>query len=440
MEQNNYGVGMLNIGENFIQDESIESFEFREYTPITSNLNGNVEIRFNINQQNVFLNISKSYLIFKGRLLKDDDSEFSINDNITLTNNALMHLFNDVKYSAGGKEIERLINPGETTTMLGCLKYDNNFETTIGLNQLWSKESQDFSRSGFEKRKSIILEKPKDKGNFSFCVPLKHIFGFCETYNKVMYGFAHELSLYRKENSDDSIIRKLDKTVSGDTVEYFKMSNEGKVKLDSLKWLVPHVKPSLEYQSKLLKAVKDKIKYRINYKKIQDIKTVVSSGTSFNWRLSTKTSPEKPRFIILGFQLENPRATDQFDKSLFIDANVRNIFVDLNSRRYPEVDYKLDFENYDYSRMFIEAIEFKEKCFMKDSPPNLSFIDYKEYYPLYVIDISNQEFSTKGQLTDITVNINFKNNVTKPLAIYAVIISDKIIQAESDGSDLIFIQ
>ena len=255
-----------------------------------------------------------------------------------------------------------------------------------------------------------------------------------------MYGFQHELSLYRKEDSKDSIVKKLEKTVSRDTIDYFKMANEGKVKLNSLKWLVPHVKPSLEYQNKLLKTVRDKIKYQIAYKKIQDLKTVISSGSSFDWRLSTKASPEKPRFIIIGFQLETPETTEQFDKSLFVDGNVRNIFVDLNSRRYPEIDYKLDFENYDFSRMFIEAIEFKEKCFMKDSSPNLSFDDYKEYYPLYIIDISNQEFSTKGQLTDITVNINFKGNVEKPLKAYAIVISDKIIQAESDGSDLIFIQ
>ena len=110
---------MLNIGENFIQDESIESFEFREYTSNSSDLNQGGEITFNIKQQNAFLNISKSYLIFKGQLLKNNDSEFSKNDNVTLTNNALMHLFSNIKSSAGGKQIETLNNPGETTTMLG---------------------------------------------------------------------------------------------------------------------------------------------------------------------------------------------------------------------------------------------------------------------------------------------------------------------------------
>ena len=122
----------------------------------------------------------------------------------------------------------------------------------------------------------------------------------------------------------------------------------------------------------------------------------MTSGNSYDWRLSTKTSPEKPRFIIVGFQLQTPEADEQFDKSLFINADVRNIFVTLNSRRYPEVDFNLDFGNNNFSRMFLEAINFKQKCFMDSCSPNLSSFDYKECYPLYVTDVSNQSDSIKG--------------------------------------------
>ena len=106
---------------------------------------------------------------------------------------------------------------------------------------------------------------------------------------------------------------------------------------------------------------------------------------------------------------------------------MRNIFVTLNSRRYPEVDYQLDFRKNDFSRMFLEAINFKQKCFMD------STFDYKEYYPLYVTDVSNQSDLIKGNITDITVKINFNSNITKPLQVYAVVISDRIVETESDA-------
>ena len=66
------------------------------------------------------------------------------------------------------------------------------------------------------------------------------------------------------------------------------MLDNGKVKLDSLSWFLPHVKPSLEYENKLLKTVRDKTKYQIAYKKIQDQNTIITSGNSYDWKLSTK--------------------------------------------------------------------------------------------------------------------------------------------------------
>ena len=103
------------------------------------------------------------------------------------------------------------------------------------------------------------------------------------------------------------LLVNLKKTVNEVKIPYLKMSHDGKVKLDSLTWFVPHVKPRMEYENKLLKTVRDKTKYQIAYKKIQDQNTIITSGTSYDWRLSTKTSPEKPRFIIIGFQLQNPK-------------------------------------------------------------------------------------------------------------------------------------
>ena len=54
------------------------------------------------------------------------------------------------------------------------------------------------------------------------------------------------------------------------------------------------------------------------------------------------TAPEKPRFIIVGFQ--TAKDGDQTkNPSTFDSANLRNAYVMLNSDRYPAVDYNLSF-------------------------------------------------------------------------------------------------
>ena len=58
----------------------------------------------------------------------------------------------------------------------------------------------------------------------------------------------------------------------------------------------------------------------------------VPESTSFTWRLIVKTAPEKPRFIIVGFQ--TAKDDDQAKNlSTFDHVNLRNAYVMLNSDR-----------------------------------------------------------------------------------------------------------
>jgi len=67
----------------------------------------------------LFTHPSKSYLVFDGKLVKNaDDAVYGDNDVTTLTNNAMMHIFNNIKYQLSGQEIESLFHPGQATTMV----------------------------------------------------------------------------------------------------------------------------------------------------------------------------------------------------------------------------------------------------------------------------------------------------------------------------------
>jgi len=78
-----------------------------------------------------------SYLVFDGKLVKAaDDAEYANADVITLTDNAMMHLFSNIKYQLSGQEIESVFHPGQVTRMLGLLKHPDDFQKSKGLNQL----------------------------------------------------------------------------------------------------------------------------------------------------------------------------------------------------------------------------------------------------------------------------------------------------------------
>ena len=60
---------------------------------------------------------------------------------VSLTNNGIMYLFSNISYRLSNQEIESVRHPGQATTMLGLLKYSDDFSKAQGLNQLWQKDT-----------------------------------------------------------------------------------------------------------------------------------------------------------------------------------------------------------------------------------------------------------------------------------------------------------
>ena len=210
---------ILQITEDIPVDDSIYEYEYKEYNPIAGkagDLNrGSIVIV--IEAQDIYTHPAESYLIVEGELIKAARGgggvivRYADADLISLVNNGIMYLFSDVRYHLASHEIEVLQNPGHASTMLGMLKYPDDFNKSQGLNQCWAPDVKATTpnpdnNNGFKMRHEYIIKSPDPKGKFSFKIPLKHFLGFCEDYKKVIYGMQQRLTLTRTGN-DNAIIR-----------------------------------------------------------------------------------------------------------------------------------------------------------------------------------------------------------------------------------------
>ena len=272
---------ILRITDPILKDDSIDKYEEIAYEPVAgTNLNApGQDIRLIIETQDIFTHPSESYLIVEGELTKTginppNNPRYDLNtDLITLTNNGIMHLFKRIRYDLSGQEIENLVHPGQATTMLGLLKYPNDFSKSKGLNQLWYKDTSltatignainavaTDNNLGFAVRRHHILSS-NPVGTFSFKIPLKHIFGFCEDYDKIVYGLKHTLTLTR--NDDNDTIYRHD--VDANNVA---MVN-GAVTITKISWFMPHVIPADQYKMELYKIIERKEKIPVGYRMLQ---------------------------------------------------------------------------------------------------------------------------------------------------------------------------
>ena len=436
---------ILQITEDIPVDDSIYEYEYKEYNPIVGTDLNRGSIVLTIESQDIYTHPAESFLVIEGQLAAPvapplaGVGPYADADVVTLINNGIMYLFSDVRYHLASHEIEVLQNPGHATTMVGLLKYPDDFTKSQGLNQLWLPDTNiddnnvanKVDNLGYKKRNEYIIRTADPKGTFSFKIPLKHFLGFCEDYKKILYGMQQRLTLTRT-NNDNAIFR----TAATDA---------GTVRLDKIRWFMPHVIPSDAYRLQLDKVIEKKEKIPVGYRMLQcDTSQVPTNQKSFTWRLGVKSSPDIPRFIIVGFQSGKNNNQEQ-NPAIFDHLYVRNIYVTLNAKRYPDTDYDNDFNKNQYSRIYGDASSFRKKFFNMDelvSNSSINPLDYKNLFPLYVFDVTKQSEKLKTSVSDIHIKAFFDNdpaggnNPPDNTMAYAVIISDRLFHFVSDGSKI----
>ena len=415
---------ILNVQETIREDNSIFSLEDFPFNPITGTLYNNAGIiQINIENQAEYFLPSQSWLQIDGQLKKTTDQPYAAGDAVTLTNNAILYLFSNIKYHLGGNEIESVNEPGQATTMMGLLKYEPTFP---GLNQCWKLDSSTVAadtNTGFAKRRAFILSS-NPIGTFSFAIDLKHILGFADDYEKVVFGLRHSLQLNRKASNNDAIFRAQGVDV-------------GKVDISKVTWWMPRVMPSQVEGYRLTQLLAKDLTLEAGFRGRQCVKITIPGGTSsYTWNLGVKS--ERPQFIIVGFQTTKNDNQEQ-NPALFDHCRVGRIKVLLNSTEYPSVDIPTDFNKNQYAGYYKRMADFKQSFYGVDNVVSNCGIDgddLKNLFPLYVFDVSKQIEKLASSVVDVSIKMDFDVNIANATDAYALVISDRKLKFKTSGKQM----
>ena len=427
---------MLAIDEETQVDDSIQSYKRFAYLPISgTNLNNANPIVIRVENSDNYFRPCDSEIEFEGTVVKETDGSVYKKDDATLAliNNGIMFLFDNIKYELSSKEIESVYQPGQATTMFNLLTKNRSYNTSGGLNSCWVPDSDSgeakAENTGWETRRKMLFlnnnitgEDP-NSGSFRFSVRLEDIFGFATDYHRVMYGFVHTLTLVRNVNHKDAMFGKAN-------------TADGKVNFTKISWILPHVDPSQLANYELVKMINEQRTLSIDFRVRQCLTTIVPQSDTFLWRLGIRTSPEKPRFLVVGFQTDREGSL-QKNLGLFDHCKLKNTYVSLNNQRYPAEDYHVAFPKNHYNQLYREFYQFMQKFHgISDSVTSADVdpIEYKHLFPLIVYDVSRQSERIKQAVIDITIQCYFDGNVPEKTKAYCLMISDRRLKYKSDGT------
>lgn len=399
---------ILNIGSEPVADNRITKIEFHTYNPyVNTTLKNNDEIRICVQQQDLYLLPSESYIYVEVSLAHTNGpastNDVNMLDAVYLDNNCIAFMFDEIRYELNGVEIDRCKNPGITTTIKNYLTLSPEESRALD-NAGWRcvPDAASFQKRGDRKAPLKI----------SFCVPLKKILGYCADYTKISANTRNELILTRARTDVNALYGS-----SGATYD---------LTLDKVQWRIPHVTMDDMHKLTMLRALESGRSITMNFRswEIQEY-PLLQTTTRHTWAVKATTQMEKPRYVI--FALQTARKNDIAARaSIFDHCNLSNVCLYLNSERYPYDDLNIDFKNNRYAVLYDMLSKFRESYYGSGGPL-LDITEFMEYGPFVVLDCSRQNESVKSATVDVRIDFECRENVPPDTTAYCIIVHDRIV-------------
>lgn len=403
---------ILEIQSGVAFDESISHYEVHSHQPYNSaNVDQNDEIRISIQNQDLCVLPSQSYIHVIGRLRKTDGNHAQ---QTSFVNNGVCFLFDEIRYELNSIEIDKCKNVGLTTLMKGWPSFNAN-QKIILENAGWMDDGVSIT---------------DNNGYFDVFIPLNILLGFAEDYRKIIVNMKHELIITRSRTDINSTLfvpPAADDAAAAENIT---------IKILKIEWLMPYVQLSTEYKIRLLRQIEKNRPITMSFRSWELYEyPILPSSTSHVWTVKTSNQLEKPRFVIIAFQT-NKKNQPKENAALFDHCQLSNVKLFLNSQSYPYGNMNLDIANNQFAVIYDMFANFQRAYYGKNPEPLLTKNNFISKVPLLVIDCSKQNESLKNAPVDVRVEFETKQNIPANTSAYCLILHDRVVEYNVVSGDV----
>ena len=409
---------MFKLSENYEVDRRILKCDYIRFSPaeISTINTANSQIYINTPREDSVFSLLNSYLELDFDVLRVDKSNRYLDANdIRLVNLGPIALFSNYKLTtSSGKHLEEISHAHFVSLMYKLLtsNKDGN-DLSIGIDR------------NRERRKNELTNNKTIKGKNHIRIYLKDIFGYAEHQEKGTYGLGYKMTL--TGNTDKTVLNKNNVVVNG------------RVKIISLDWYVPHFRPNLEEYTELTTQINKNSPTLLHYPERSVFMKEVNTQNLWTFELGTQEGINIPKWIFVAFQ-QNDRQNDQnLNNDTFYRPLVTSAQCIIGTEKYPDSGILLNYNDDNYSQGYGQIKE-AFKALTKDNllQPYISDANFRSSnngdifgYNIYVFDIRYQKNFESSQ----PIKVEFKFDGVIPAGKYgcALVLTNRLVSIRSDG-------
>ncbi|KAL4100895.1 hypothetical protein QTP88_020920 [Uroleucon formosanum] len=356
-------------------------------------LSNNDEIRISILNMDSYTLPCESYIYIEGKVKKPSDAV----GEVRFSNNGLAFLFSEMRYEINGIEIQKFKSPGVTSCLKAYCSYTPNDLNALE-NSAWD------SAMDSEDNKNFMTNNV-----FTGCTPLKHLFGFCEDYKKILLNCNQQLILNRASTDLDAI-----HVVGEGATAAVDKNKKITIELTKVLWKMPIIKVSDKEKLKLMK--------------------VLDSCKALSCAFRTWDLCEYP---VLPRNTSHLKNNIEVNAGRFDHCQLKNLKVHLNSEVYPYEDFRADFKNNTTTILYKAYTDFQKSYYERDyCEPLLSKHIFQNYVPIIVVDLSRQNDNVKSSTVDLRIEFETDTVIPEKTAAFCLMLHDQIITYNPFSGDV----
>jgi hypothetical protein len=324
-----------------------------------------------------------------------------------------------MRYELNGIEIQKLKYPGISSALKGYCSYTPN-DIHMLENMAWDVDMDIDDNKNF-----------MENNKFAGCIPLKHLFGFCEDYKKILMNCNQQLILNRS-STDLDVLR-----VVGSDDASKENNKKVTITLNKILWKMPIVKVNDREKLRLLKVLDSKKPISCAFRTWDLCEyPTLPKNISHTWTVKSSNLLEKPRYAIIGFQTD--RKNNLLEPSGRFDAcYLKNLKIHLNSEVYPYEDFQANFSDKLTAVMYKSYSDFQKSYYDRDHcAPLLSKHIFQSISPVVVVDLSRQNDNVKSSTVDMRIEFETSQAIPEKTAAYCLILHDQIITYNPFNGDV----
>ena len=213
----------------------------------------------------------------------------------------------------------------------------------------------------------------------------------------------------------------------------------GRVKINSLDWYVPHYSPNLEEYTRLMNQIKKNTPTLLHYPERSVFMKEVNTQNLWTFELGTREGINVPISIFVAFQQNDRQNNQNLNDDTFYRPLVTSAQCIIGTEKYPDSGILLNYNDDKYSQCYGQIKE-AFKALAKDNllQQYISEHDFRSSndcnnidYNIYAFDIRYQKIFESSQ----PIKVEFKFDGVVPAGIYgyALVLTNRLISISSDG-------